>query len=135
MTRTNPYPMNDPKDYSMLTQPKLRLNDTVIVWDEDEGGEWVQARVVDATFHRREKQWIYSAITEYVDCPSLDIDRPESILLKQWHCFSDDELECSNKMCATKLSDEMIKAMVAAATAEQINTTLCTHDMYIVIKK
>lgn len=91
--RSLPYTMNDPKDFSMLTQPKLKLGDTVIVWDSEEGGEWVQARVVDAMFYRQNKEWSYSAVTEFVDCEIGDIDHPKSILLKQWYVFYDSELK------------------------------------------
>lgn len=91
--RTNPYPMNDPKDYSMLTQPKLRLNDTVIVWDEEGSGEWVQARVVDATFNRGKKCWEYSAVVEFVDDYREGYEKKVRIAIKDWYCFSDDELE------------------------------------------
>lgn len=95
MTRTNPYPMNNPEDYSMLTQPKLRLNDTVIVWDEDEGGEWAQARVVDATFNRKMKCWEYSAVVEFVDeykAKTGDIMFYD-MRIKDWYYFSDEELD------------------------------------------
>lgn len=101
MTRTNPYPMNDPRDYSMLTTPKLKIGDIVIVWDEDEGGEWVQSRVVDATFNRGKKCWEYSAVVEFVDeyfeqlpggTPGSVIET-KGILVKDWHCFSDEELD------------------------------------------
>lgn len=92
--RSLPYIENDPKDYSMLTQPKLKINDVVIVWDEEEGGEWVQADVMAAQFNRAKKCWTYEALTALVDCPSTDRDaKPELILPKQWYYFTDEELK------------------------------------------
>ncbi len=123
--RTNPYPEHDPKDYSMLTTPKLSIGSKVVLWDEDEGGEWVQARVVDATFNRGKKCWEYSAVVEFVDeeehtehsevhkeginihlCLCEHKYKTQKIVIKDWYCFSDEDLK-----------------------------TLWTTGMYIVIKK
>lgn len=101
--RTNPYPENDPSDFSMLTNPKLKLGDTVIVWDESQGGEWAQARVVDARFNRYRKLWEYSAVVEFVDDQSQTMVFGDSniehtitdmkMVVKEWYCFSDEDLQ------------------------------------------
>ena len=125
--RTNPYPENDPSDFSMLTNPKLKLGDTVIVWDESQGGEWAQARVVDARFNRYRKLWEYSAVVEFVDeqdvvetqttsprgagIGDLLINahsyRDMKIVVKEWYCFNDNDLAESNEqipVCKAKIN-------------------------------
>lgn len=92
--RAEIYQQNNPSDYSMLTQPKLKIGDTVIVWDKEEGGEWVQAEVIAAEFNRFMKCWTYEALTAFVDCPTTDVGvKPEALLPKEWYLFSDNELK------------------------------------------
>lgn len=103
MTRTNPYPEHDPTDFSMLTTPKLKIGDIVVVWDKEDGGEWAQARVVDAQFNRYRMCWTYSAVVEFVDDQSQTMVFGESniehtitdmkIIVKEWYCFSDEDLQ------------------------------------------
>lgn len=99
----------------MLTPPRLKINDIVVVWEKDNGGEWTQARVVDAQFNRYRKVWEYSAVVEFVDeedhvqhtgghhefgenghhmifeCPHTY--KTQEIAIKQWYCFNDSELK------------------------------------------
>ena len=93
--RSLPYTMNDSKDFSMLTHPKLHIGDTVIVWDKEEVGEWAQARVVDAMFNRHAKEWEYSAVTEFVDFEEYKKDefKEKDVRIKDWYYFDDNELE------------------------------------------
>lgn len=100
--RTKIYQQNDPSDFSMLTNPKLKLGDIVIVWDNEDGGEWTQARVVDAQFNRHRKCWGYSAVIEFVDDEEhedrrsmlQDVTyREMHMQIKEWYCFYEDELK------------------------------------------
>lgn len=128
--RTNPYPMNDPKDYSMLTQPKLKLNDIVIVFDtEIETQDWVQARVVDATFNRGKKCWEYSAVVEFVDDYRKGYEPVREVIVKDWYCFSDEEL--------VKKTEKFEKSysQYGRSTGDVWFETVDLIDMYIVIKK
>ena len=94
MTRSLPYPMNDPKDFSMLTAPKLHIGSNVVVWDEDEGGEWVQARVVAAEFNRYQKTWSYDAVVEMVDASNIGKETTDAtIIIKDWYYFGEHELK------------------------------------------